>query len=408
MTVLIVIFSLFFRLVVSPSIYSGDLNNHIGWATSILKYGPSGAYNREYVGIMQPTYPPLSLYAFTASTGLYQFIYNASLFLNNTFPIFPSRLIWMLENQNVLPAFNKIIAIVSDLGIGLLIWRFTKSRLAMIFYLLNPAVWYISALWGQIESFPLFFVLLSFWLGKQSRLFLAHASFVAALLSKQSSIIFAPIFLILSYRVFGLKKTVLGLFLQFILFYIAFLPFFNSANLVWPVQVYIDRLQTGSGSNWITDHAFNPWVWFTHLAKVPDTIQIIGHFSAGLIGLFLFAIVSGLVLSKLAITNFSFKKLFLSSALMPMLAFLILTKMHERYFAPALPFLAIISTSYPWMWIVYFAVSLAHLANLYHNWWFPNIPFLVNWLSSLQSINIFIITFIIGLIYTLFVYVKEN
>lgn len=406
----VLLFSLVFRLVISPAIYSGDVNNHVGWGYSNLIYGFSGAYDREYTGIMQPTYPPISLYAFTTSTGLYHLVYQLATTLNQSFAMFPSGLIWLLEDQDVLPAFNKVAAIVSDLGIGLLIYRLLRlyfprrPRLALIgsiAYLANPAVWYNSALWGQIESFPLFFILLSFWLVLTRKSIPAHAAFVFALLIKQSSIIFIPIFLLLSWQKFGLKQTVKGIFVQVLIFYSAFIPFFSRPDWLWPFQVYLNRLQTGSGSNYITDHAFNVWIWVTHLAKVPDTTPILGPVPAVWVGYFIFGLPVALIFLKLISARLTYSKLFLSSALLPMLSFLLLTKMHERYFAPALPFLILAAAKYRFLWIIYLIVSLAHWANIYHIWWFPRFPALVTWLSQWSTISFMAILFIVGTVVTL-------
>jgi hypothetical protein len=50
--------------------------------------------------------------------------------------------------------------------------------------------------------------------------------------------------------------------------------------------------------------------------------------------------------------------------------------MHERYLAPALPFMAIAAAGAPQLWPVFLLVSLGHLINLYHNWWYPTLIWL--------------------------------
>ena len=411
----LLVLSLVLRVVLSVFIYSGDVNNHIGWAKSILHFGFSGAYDRDYVGIMQPTYPPLSLFAFTTSTGLYDLTYSLSTSLNHSISSFPSKFIWALEDQDVLPAFTKVITIIADLGIGVLLYLFTRnffpSRRALALvaagaYLLNPAVWYTSSLWGQIESLPLFFLLLSYWYAFRYRPLFAHAAFVAALLTKQSAIIMIPIFLLISFTRFGLATTLRGLLLQLMLFYSAFSLFFSSLNPLWPIQVYINRLQTGSGSNWITDHAFNPWYWLTGGAKIPDTTIVFAGQSAQLIGFGLFIIALALVFISLT-RRHTWPRIFAATSLFPMLAFLLLTKMHERYYAPVLPFLALSATTTPWLWLVYTAVSIAHLANLHHNWWYPRVPTIVDWLSSPQSISLIISIFLVSAVATAYAYAKD-
>ncbi len=402
--VIVLLISLLLRIFVSTAIYSGDLNNHVGWGESNLKYGYEGAYDRQYVGIMQPTYPPIAIGAFTASVGLYETVYKISYSLNEKINLFPSKIIWSLQDENVRPAFTKIIAIISDVGVGLLIYRFCKSickksrKTSVIVaaaYLFNPAVWYISALWGQIESLPIFFILLSIWMAYQKKYKLANVSFVAAVLSKQTSLIFSPLFLILSYKKFGIKKTVKGLFIQMAIFYIAYLPFAPTLSPLWPFQVYINRIQTGSGSVWITDHAFNVWIWFSHLQKIPDTTKVIGQISANIVGIGLFFIAVLAPLFAYTKRKLSFNQLILLCSLMPMAAFSFLTKMHERYSAPAIPFIALASSFDPVLWIIYFLESVAHLVNLYHEWYFPRIGGVDTLVSDWTTIQVCAITNII-------------
>ena len=99
--------------------------------------------------------------------------------------------------------------------------------------------------------------------------------------------------------------------------------------------------------------------------------------------------------------------MFLASALLPALAFLLLTKMHERYFAPVLPFLVLSAAFSPGLWPVYLAVSFAHLANLYHNWWFPRFPAIVTWLSTTSTLDLLIVIFLIGTAITTYRYARQ-
>jgi Gpi18-like mannosyltransferase len=332
---------LIFRLVISTAIYSGDLNNHFKWGEGILKYGFLGAYEREYPGVMQPTYPPVSLYAFTTSTGLYQLVHKISWYLNRHLPLFPSTFIWLIEDQDMLPAFNKTIAMVSDIGVSLVIYCLvrrikpkhpTMALIASAAYLFNPAVWYTSTLWGQIESLPLFFVLLAIYLAYfQPNPIYSHISFVGSLLSKQSSIIFIPVFTLLSLSKFGVKKTLIGFGWQLAVFYLVFLPFYGLATPLQPFNTYINRIQTGSGSNWVTDHAFNPWAWMTHFEKIADTTPVLFSYSAQYVGLILFFISSGSILLLYLLRKKTPQNTFFVSLLISLFSFVVLTKMHERY-----------------------------------------------------------------------------
>ncbi len=394
---ILLVVSLLIRLSTITAIYSGDVNNHTGWGESILQHSFQGAYGREYVGIMQPTYPPLALYAFTASTGLFDLTNTSVITLNKDIPAFPSSLVWAFENQNVLPAFNKAIAIATDLGVTALLYifirhLFPKKKNTALFvaamYGLNPAVWYISSLWGQIESVPIFWLLLSFYCILRTKPTLASLSFAAALLSKQTAIIFLPIYLIVFLRHFNLRQLLKGVLAQLILFYLVYLPFAPTLNPLWGVGVYINRLQTGSGSVWISDHAFNAWIWYSHLQKIPDSIKVIAGLSAATIGFLAFAVLLALPYLNYFKNRFSWYKTFLLSALTPLIAFCVLTKMHERYSAPTLPFLALLAVYDRRLWFLYVLFSLAHLTNLYHDWYFPRIAGLDTFVASWSAIQL--------------------
>ena len=137
--------------------YSGDVNNHLVWSQSFIGEGAAGFYSRHFPGYNDANYPPLAIYLFGLSVFLYQIILSFFQYLNNLIGAFPSALIPLWQSGNMQAAFLKLPAILADIGIGYLIYRLTKKKLLAAVYLFNPAVFYISAVWGQIESLPIFF-----------------------------------------------------------------------------------------------------------------------------------------------------------------------------------------------------------------------------------------------------------
>lgn len=396
---------LILRLVLSVFIYSGDVNNHTGWGKSILTQGSVGAYDRKYQGILQPTYPPLALYSFTTSSWAYKSIYSLTYQLNNQFSWFPSKLIWYLEDQDVEPAFQKLLSIMSDIGITVLIYalarKFLKSDshsafLAGMVYLFNPAVFYNSSLWGQLESPPVFFILLAVWLTITSKPLMGHAAMAMALLIKQSSLIFFPIFIIFSYFKTGQKTTLKGLLLQFIIFYISYLPFFNFqvSTINYPLQTYLNRIEVGSGSDYITDHAFNLWALNTKLQKISDKKVLFGNLNPNQIGKTVFIILY-LILVINFLKNRTNKSFINLLGLVSMTAFMVLTRMHERYLAPTLPFLAVSAAVSPQLWPIYLLITLGHLYNMYHQWWYPTLQVLRPVFDNWNTITLVIAGFIL-------------
>lgn len=397
--VFLLLLGLILRLVISVQIYSGDVNNHIAWGKDILKLGPRGVYGREFAiryGTLPPTYPPIPLVVFTLSQAAYDWSYRTSWDLNLRFKIFPSNLIHFLEDQDSLPAFFKIWAILADIGIAWLVYKFAPSfkLLAASLVLFNPAFFYNSAYWGQIDSIPIFFLLASFYaLLWPKRPILSAILFILALLTKQSSIILIPLYSLAFVSRFSLKTVTFSIIASLLVFWLSFIPFYQSGNLIsFPFTTYLNKIQTGSGSDYVTDHAFNFWALITGLGKISDVIPFWGGIPYVWWGYLFFAI---LLLGTL------FIKPIFAASLTPLAAFLFLTKMHERYLLPSLAFLLLACTFRPKLFPAFIFLSLFYFLNLYHNWWAPRIPWLVNFISQTSVINTSIIISI-GILFTLY------
>ena len=407
----LLLLGLLLRLFLSIQIYSGDVNNHISWGKDSLKRGFSGIYERDFwpeYGTMTPTYPPIPIFLFTAFYWLFDWSYKISWSLNLSLPIFPSNLIYFFEDQDTLPAYLKIPAIFADLGIAIVVYFFVARLTGPVgaaagLVLFNPAFFYNSAYWGQIEAIPLFFTLWAFYLLLYSPRFIAASViFTLALLAKQSSIIFIPIFALVFLMRFGVVRGVKAVGVLFILFWAAFLPFFKSGNIfLFPFTTYLDKIQTGSGSDYIVDHAFNLWAYVLGLGKVSDSTSIFLGISYQVFGYLLFS----LILCVLLYTIYKRKACDIDvisvCCLTAFAAFLFLTRMHERYLEPALPFLLIVALNRRRLLWIFLAVSVFYFSNLYHNWWAPRVDWLVSTLSSKSVVDTMILV-VLGLFVFLF------
>ena len=139
----VLLIGLILRLVLSIQIYSGDVNNHISWGKDILALGSAGVYQREFMfryGTLTPTYPPVALLFFTISQGAFDTATRAAWTLNLKYPAFPSQIIWWMQDQDTLPAFHKIWAILADIGIAWLVYTTTRKRWLTALVLFNPAI----------------------------------------------------------------------------------------------------------------------------------------------------------------------------------------------------------------------------------------------------------------------------
>lgn len=113
--------------------YNADIDNHQAWIKSVERDGWSGLYQRDMGTYAAVNYPPLALYSFILTEKAYQTI--------------PEN--WRSENLHA--AYYKLPGLLADLLIGYLLGVYMSWRAAWIFWL-NPALWYNSVVWGQIES----------------------------------------------------------------------------------------------------------------------------------------------------------------------------------------------------------------------------------------------------------------
>lgn len=173
----IIILGLTLRLILLFLDFGFDVNNHIVWAKEAIKYGLPGFYERAQVERFTTTYPnysPLAIFLFIIAYGLYQFVFKATWRVNLWLPLFPSKLVIFLEKRQALAGFMKLPAVFFDLALVVLIYRWIRMKkdknnifgplAAVSFILFNPGFFYNSSYFGQIESIPLFFILLSLYL----------------------------------------------------------------------------------------------------------------------------------------------------------------------------------------------------------------------------------------------------
>jgi len=106
----------------------------------------------------RPEYPPLSTMMFLVFRWIYESIFNVVWKINIAVSIFPSNFVTWFDKYGYF-SLLKLPGILGDIGIGYLIYKYTREKLISYFYLFNPGVIYLSALWGQTESAVAFFAL---------------------------------------------------------------------------------------------------------------------------------------------------------------------------------------------------------------------------------------------------------
>lgn len=356
-TVWLLLLALLVRLALAYFQYSGDVNNHLVWGRSLLTGGPVGFYDRHFPGFNDANYPPVAILLFGFSVFLYQTTLAFFHYLNSLVGVFPSFLVPLFAGENMQAAFLKLPAILADLGIGYLIYKITKKKLFAFLYLFNPAVIYVSAVWGQIESLPIFFLVASYYFLPR-RYFLSHLAFILAVLSKQTALWLLPIFLIIWFKQGGVKALLQGLTLQVAIFLLLYLPF----NL--PFGAIASYLASLSGSSTlIADKAGNLWFFLFAGARVEDSLPFLG-LTVRLWSLIFLGFAVLHICYRLW-RNYSLKLAANSLFWFSLAAFFLQTRVHDRHLAPTLPFLLLATFPERPKLFFYTALSVYHLINLY-------------------------------------------
>ncbi len=139
---LLLLIGLCLRLAFIPNTgYANDVQTFEAWATMLPEHGFANFYSSGQFA----DYPPGYFYILAVVGWIWEAFFKGT------------------DGGHfvVLRTLVKLPAIFADLGIGVLLYalarRFTNSGVALVtaaVYLLNPAIVYDSALWGQIDSIP--------------------------------------------------------------------------------------------------------------------------------------------------------------------------------------------------------------------------------------------------------------
>ncbi len=153
-------------------------------------------------------------------------------------------------------------AIFADMLIALIIYKYGGKRMsekaALLLsglYLFSPVFFYDTAVWGQIESVLLLFLLVSLILFQKEKYQLATLVYALAILLKPQGILLAPMILVLLLESRSWKKilsSILLAFAGFMAFIIPFSPawqeetgislFLHLCNPLWMVEKYLSTM----------------------------------------------------------------------------------------------------------------------------------------------------------------------
>ncbi len=426
--------------------YSWDVNNHLSWSKDLWQRGFAGFYDKqssEVYATLYPNYPPVALFIFYIFYPLQSIIHGIAWFINTHVPLFPSKLIFFIETRTFLAATLKLPAVLADLGLALIVYLITEksfwkesrqklrrlieskkdpiaspgpvwnlaslqddkkknnahtySLLMAALILFNPAFFYNSAYWGQIDVIPIFFVVWSLYLLIFTKRFMwSGVIFTFAVLTKPTALVFLPIYAVIFIQKYSFKEffktSLLGLFI----FLLSFIPFLGNFNLLLPFTIYSPKRLAAQSLPYVTNGAFNFWVLVTWFKGIKDTAPFLLGISYRVWGYILTSIfvvitlffqrhsgksrrMSGRFQNRSSKQQFR-NDIFYVGFLIAFACFLFLTKMHERYSMLPLPFLLLASIQNRKLLRWFIVLSFISFLNLYHSWPVPRIEPLVEFI----------------------------
>jgi len=287
-------------------------------------------------------------------------------------------------NLDILKYLVKLPAVLMDLADGALLYaivrRFANERWALgvaALFVLNPAIVFISAAWGQVDSISSGLALLAIYLLLRSddgasltRITLAWVALAYSLLIKPQAAILIPLFIVFALasaerRRIRLIATGAGIIAAILFTFALTVPFHPTANpadaFTWLYQKY------NFGKNvyaYNSVNAFNLWS-IIHPFWTPDSQQI-GPWPQYVWGILL--VIAATILTLVRYVQGRTQQALIESAALLTLAFYMFsTRMHERYIYDGLLFtMAAIPFARRYFWAaVIFSITL--FVNLWYS-----------------------------------------
>jgi len=361
---------------VSAPGWEWDVDNFVKWTSIAIDRGVA-----HIAEVIECIYPPGFLYLLKGTAVLWLLVAGGPLpavgsfwarFLAKLFPVLANlATAWVLYRLALAPAASRFDA--SHVALR-------RARVVLAAYAFNPAMLFISAVWGQADSLIALLLLLAACGLARRRFALGFALAAAAVLVKPQAGVVWPALLLLVLRLGGLEGVFAAVRGASVTALVLLIPYF--------VAYRMDALLTtiGFGANGLFPNAsLNAHnVWWLVLGADARFLSDSMRFGNGLltyaaVGALMFALATGLILWRLwrdlnggrddASQGSSLRRdplvaVLEACALQIMAFYLFPTEIHDRYNVPALGFLAALCIWRPRMWWLYGTASLATLLSL--------------------------------------------
>ncbi len=340
-----------------------DMNDWIAWGEHVRSVGPSGFYTDKifadyapgYVYVMWLTAVTKHLFFENSSVETYYFLYRLPpmLFdLGTTAIVFfiveralrqePETVATAASDTRKVKKKKRVAAAQSN---ARRIDAATVAAVAAACYVFNPAIIFNSAVWGQVDASFTFFMVLTLALVLRGQIEWAIVCYVVAFLVKPQSISLAPLLGIAALMRFPfvrlIKAGVIGVALAFIIIF----PFFGVGAFPRLIALLSKSVETYPYTSMFM---YNLWGIFGFWQS--DVTQTFAGLTLRSLGtlLYVVGIIAGVVLliRQLRRTRNDTYTLFFFATYFTFLPVMVLTRMHERYLYPVLPFLLVFAFLY--------------------------------------------------------------
>ncbi|OXM87462.1 phospholipid carrier-dependent glycosyltransferase [Paenibacillus rigui] len=335
------------RWVIAGTVYGYDIDVHTfqAWAGHAAAAGPTGFYSQD----LFVDYPPGYIYVLFILGKLRTLLsipFDSTLFL----------------------ILLKSPAIIADLLTAYLLYRWAARQVTVsaaagvsVLYLFNPAIVVNAAAWGQVDSFFMLWVLL--WLEALRRGAVSKAAilYAAALLIKPQALLLAPLLLLYLLRRQSWRSGLQCLGWGAGTFAVLALPFTLHQGPFWIVKLYFGTL---ASYPYASLNAFNLMSLLGgNFVSLTDRVLF---FTYQTWSIALMAVVLGGCVVLYFKSRRDESQLVLIAGLLMAGAFLVLTKMHERYLFYALPLVLVsfIQLRDRRLLYLFIGLSLTHFVNV--------------------------------------------
>jgi Gpi18-like mannosyltransferase len=353
-----------------PYMFTLDVNTFRSWGDTIVKVGPHNFYANTW-----SDYPPLFMYFLWAWGWLQKLFTHESL----------------MSVQ-----WAKMPGVLADCINGYLIFHLLKGRVAIrsafrtaAFYLFNPVVVFVSAVWGQVDAVVTMMMLTTSMLVLSNRLFPSTVLSAATVLVKPQGLFMIPVVFFALWHKHPVWKWPLAILAGLTTAWLILVPAtwnklfdlshgplgFLQALFVAPFFWFNGQMkQTGDNYPYSTVNAFNVWMlpppneaWkpddrllFMLPHKTWGIVLVVGLL--GLVGWYMWRnrhVAAGL-------------PYFLATSVTLVGFYMLATRMHERYIFPAIAFLALAQAFNRRLTWIYWAFSFTSFISICYVFFYYN------------------------------------